>query len=124
MGPAILAMVQIIENWTCITGVVLACGQPAGEATAPPDAQKVVLEIAIEKTAEVKGFKSLIAKQAGERIEIMLPQSLAEQAGDLKGRKVTIPVRMARQGRYFAAPDWNLKTGSERCGPNPPQDGE
>jgi hypothetical protein len=104
-------LVQIVENWTCVTGSVTNYSSGAAKPT---------IELSVERAAEVAGFRNLVAQSLGETITVVLPQALPESARALVGRKLTIPVRMAAPNRYFAASDWSLENGSSRCGPNPP----
>jgi hypothetical protein len=115
-------MVQIVENWCCVTGVVLACVQPPHKDPQSAEVRQVMVEIKIDGVRGVEGFKNLLDKKSGDRLKVMFPQGLAETSSDLEGRTITLPVRVAPGDRYFAASDWTLKGGSERCGQNPSRD--
>ncbi len=104
---------QIIENWTCVTGVVLAVSQPVADVRAKIDMQ-------ITRASEVKGFRSLLPNKTGDKITLSMPEDFAPKAETLRGKTITLPVRMARAGKYFAHADWTLHQGSPLCGPNPP----
>ena len=112
-------MVQIIENWSCITGVILAQEPVEGRGTSTAPAKSHLITIEIESVAKLPGVRSLITKKRGEQIRISISRGGAESTADLIGKRVTIPVRMVREGSYFGAPDWTLEHGSSRCGPNP-----
>jgi hypothetical protein len=118
-------MVQIVENWTCITGIVLSCTQAPAQGTLRSGEEKPPsIEITIEKAEAVEGFRSLIAQSPGERMTILLPDRVDGIGTGMKGRRITVPVRMVRAGRYFAAPDWTPAAGSKQCGPNPSADNQ
>lgn len=107
---------QIVENWTCVTGVVLLVSPVSGDQ--PGARAKVVLKV--ERIDEVPGFRSLLSVEAGDEIAVAMPQDFESGITDLKGEKIVLPVRMARPGQFFADADWSLARGSPKCGSNRP----
>jgi hypothetical protein len=102
---------QIVENWTCVTGIVLevnARGDGSGAHAA------VVLKI--ERIDEVRGFRSLLSFKVGDEVAITMPHAFEPGMNDLKGEKIVLPVRMARPKQFFADADWSLMHGSQKCG--------
>jgi len=99
---------QIIENWTCVTGMVLAINQPVADARAK-------IEMKVERIWEVEGFRSLLPEKPGDRIRVNMPENFKSSDQTLRGRTITLPVRMVRKGIYFADSNWSLHGGSPLC---------
>ena len=110
---------QIIENWTCVTGIVLACSQPVPDKPASGTAERARIELQIEKTTAVEGVKSLLPEKRSEKIKVVMPEGFDTERQALLGKTLTLPVRMVRPGTYFADAAWSLENGSTKCGPNP-----
>jgi hypothetical protein len=99
---------QIIENWTCVTGIVLAINQPVADTRAK-------IEMQVERTWEVEGFHSLLPEKPGDKISVNMPENFKSNDKTLRGRTITLPVRMVRKGIYFADSNWSLQDGSPLC---------
>jgi len=104
-------MVAVIENWSCIAGVVTALLPAAQGADFP------ALRIAVAGVEPVQGFANLLGDSAGATIEVRL------RAGQLAdpppaGAQVRVPVRRGGPKVLFAHPDWSMAGGSPLCGPN------
>lgn len=84
-------MVQIVENWAEVEGVVTRVGEGDGR----PE-----LEIEVESAQEVAGYPNLLADHVGRLITIIL----ADDATELRpepGDRVRCRVRKAGSERYF-----------------------
>lgn len=108
-------MVQAVDNWCCVSGTIDEITQEAGQTKAKSD--QVELSIKIGKIKPVKGYPALVRLEDAATISVTVRRS---QLGDAKaaGQSVTIPVRVAGPGRFFAHPDWSLSRGSPMCGAN------
>jgi len=107
-------MVQAIENWCCVTGIVEKVERPSAQAKGKSD--QVALLVKIERVKPVDNFPTLLSGEVAT-ISIIVRQS---QITDAKpnGHRVAVPVRVAGPDRYFAHPDWSLARGSLMCGAN------
>jgi hypothetical protein len=81
---------QIVENWSTITGSVVAAAQSAGW-----------VDVQVHSVAPVSGFSSLVKAEPGTTLRIQLPAGYAAPG---PGVAVSIRVRMARGGALFAHP--------------------
>lgn len=102
-------MVQIAENWACVTGEITDVTRGSAQANAR-------ITLAVRETREVKGFPNLFREQQGATIQVTMPKGFNAQATDLKGRAITLPLRVVKHGVYFSHPDWSLQKGSPLCG--------
>ena len=92
---------QIIENWTDVTGKV------ASVETSEVSADFVKVNLKVSRAAEVKGYANLLAETKGQTLAVHLPQATAEQ---LKlGEKVSCRLRRGNQQRIFAHPEQTKK---------------
>jgi hypothetical protein len=89
-------MVQAIENWTSVAGIVRAVADDA-----PLDGYKRVA-VEVEYVAPVAPFRSLIDAAAGEIMEIFVPAEIAGGLG--AGKHINTRVRRGARG-IFAHPD-------------------
>lgn len=90
------AMVQMVENWTAVDGVVVA----APIAADLPDFDAV--ELRIKHAGPVAGYANLLADAAGRNMTVLAPRD--RLAGLSAGAAVRLQVRRA-PGRIFADPD-------------------
>ena len=102
-------MVQIAENWTCVTGEITGVTRASAETRAR-------ITLVVRGVQEVKGFPNLFLEQQGAAIQVTMPEGFDAQENDLKGRAITLPLRVVRHGVYFSHPDWSLQKGSSLCG--------
>jgi hypothetical protein len=88
---------QIVENWTDVTGKV--AGVEPGEA----GDGLVKVNLKVSRTHEVKGYANLLAETKGQILAVHLPQAAADE---LKlGDKVSCRLRRSGQQRIFAHPE-------------------
>jgi hypothetical protein len=88
---------QIIENWTDVTGKV------TGVEPSEVSADFVQVQLKVSHIDEVEGYANLLAETKGQILSVQLPQELAEQ---LKlGEKVSCRLRKGNQQHIFAHPD-------------------
>lgn len=107
-------MVQVVENWCCVSGTIAQLEQESRNAKVGPD--QVVLSIRVGKIQPVADYPSLISMEDVATISVIARRSQLDDRAE--GRHVTIPVRVAGPDRYFAHPDWSLAEGSSMCGAN------
>lgn len=89
-------MVQIIENWTDVIGVVTDVHPSAGDLC--------VVRIDVDGSEAVAGFPSLVAPAAGQSIEVFLGRADAERIGIAPGMRIRTRIRLTASGA-FAHPD-------------------
>jgi hypothetical protein len=96
---------QIVENWTRLSGIV--------DAWQPPtrDDGEGYLVVRIERTADVPRsgggtFPNLLEASAGEAVRVRIPPSVARALDTRVGSRVELDVRRGRSAAYvFAHPD-------------------
>jgi hypothetical protein len=99
---------QVIENWTCVTGKVLEQAPPATDGH-----HEIV--ISVEKTAEVANFPNLLRAGKGDHLTVRIPAAVKLPATGLTGCTITLPVRAVRRDSYAAHAEWSLQNGSPLC---------
>ena len=94
-------MVQMIENWSCILGVLLGI-------IAPPQGGdgRGGLRVRVDRVEPVVGFANLLADRTGDTLEILVTTEQLAQAQEHVGEPVRIRVRRGGPSRVFAHPDW------------------
>jgi hypothetical protein len=107
-------VVQMIENWSYIIGVLLGI-------MAAPGGDGGVIRVRVDRVEPVAGFANLLADRVGDTIEIHIT---AEQLASARGHideQVRIRVRRGGPTRLFAHPDW--RPGQDGAGRDstPPQ---
>ncbi len=92
---------QIIENWTDVTGKVI------GVEPSEVHGDLVKVNLKVSRVAEVEGYANLLAETKGQTLAVHLSQAAAEQ---LKlGEKVSCRLRRGNQQRIFAHPEQTKK---------------
>ncbi len=81
---------QIVENWTMVTGKV--------EAVAPSGAW---VDLSVRSLSEVAGFPSLLGPALGGMVRVLLPPGVAPPA---LSATVALRVRKVQGGALFAHP--------------------
>ena len=90
----------MIENWSCIVGLVLAImASPDG------DTHRVV-RIQVERVDPIAGFPDLLGDRVGATIEVMVGAEQLARATPQPGERVRMRVRRGGPTRIFAHPDW------------------
>lgn len=92
-------MVQVIENWTCVTGTVVSVSPEPGDG-------RLHLKLRIERKEAVKGYPELLHSSPGEIVDIALPPSIKDENALHTGETVTLQVKITRGPKLFAHPDW------------------
>ncbi len=87
--------VQIIENWSDITGKVRAC-EPS-----PNVAGFMAVEIAVEQVKAVEGFANLLGQAVGTNLMVLVPDELVKALAITAGDMITCRVRRANLERSF-----------------------
>lgn len=87
--------VQIIENWSDVTGTVRSC-QPS-----PDVAGFVAVEIAGEQVNPVEGFANLLEYAAGKNLVVLVPEELVKSLAITPGNVIACRVRRANLNRAF-----------------------
>ena len=87
--------VPIIENWSTITGVIRSIA-PSNDL-----AQFVVVTVAVDRVEPVDGFANLLADAAGQDLDILMPQDIAQSAGLNEQERIACRVRRAGRDRVF-----------------------
>lgn len=93
-------MVQIIENWSCIVGIVLAIMAP------PQGGDHGVLRIQVERVEPIAGFADLLADRVGQTIDVRVRSEQLARARPEAGERVRMRVRRGGPTQVFAHPDW------------------
>jgi hypothetical protein len=93
-------MVQAVENWTCVTGTVVALKQDAEHG-------RLLLHLRLDTARPVKGFADLLKAKSGDELAIALPAGFKGETLLREGETVTLPVRLTRGPKMFAHADWN-----------------
>jgi hypothetical protein len=92
-------MVQIIENWADVEGVVV------GTRPNPELAQFVAVQLTVDRVVPVNGFPNLFSAMSGQTLDVNVPQQLANLADLAPGRHVRVRVRKGGPGAAFAHPE-------------------
>ena len=87
--------VQIIENWSDVTGTVRSC-RPS-----PSIAGFVEVEIAVEQVNAVEGFANLLEHTAGKNLVVLVPEELVKSLNITRGDRIACRVRRATLDRAF-----------------------
>lgn len=90
---------EIVENWADIEGSV------RDVAPAPEMPGYVKASIDVEGTADVEGFRNLLAGSNGAVITVFVPSTLADERGLKPGTRLVARARKARPDRTFVHPD-------------------
>lgn len=88
--------VQMIENWSHISGTVVAF-HPQSKLE-----DYAAIEVEIQVVTPVKDFPNMLAGAVGETITIFLPAKLAQELDVKPGAQITGRVRKAGLEQYFA----------------------
>jgi hypothetical protein len=89
-------VVQIIENWTDLSGRI------EGRSASAVADKFVTVTLAVAEAKPVTGFANLLQDTPGQRVTIEVPHAKAAQWRD--GDTVTCRVRLGGNRRIFAAP--------------------
>jgi len=92
-------MVQIVENWSRVTGTVEAFA-PSGDPQRPG-----VLSLRISAVCPVEPFADLMAGWEGRTIEVPVPASLLPRLDLVPGRSVTLRLRRGGPTAVFSHPE-------------------
>ncbi|MBZ0114895.1 MAG: hypothetical protein K8J08_20710 [Thermoanaerobaculia bacterium] len=87
-------MVQIVENWSDLTGVVQAV---RAEATG----DRVTVTVGVDSAAPVEEFAHLLADAVGTEIDVSMPASLVAEQEVTVGGAIRFRVRRASAGRNY-----------------------
>jgi|SRR5512143_1179147 hypothetical protein len=87
--------VQIIENWSDVTGVVQSC------QSSPDVAGFMAVELAVEKVNPVEGFANLLGHMAGKTLVVLVPEELAKSLDITPGDAIEGRMRRANLDRIF-----------------------
>jgi len=87
--------VQIIENWSEVSGVVRTC------SSSPDVAGFVAVEVAVEKVNPVEGFANLLGNTGGKPLVVLVPGELAKSLHISPGVMIACRVRRANLDRTF-----------------------
>jgi hypothetical protein len=86
--------VQIVENWTDISGVVRerrAAGREGFE----------MVEISVERAQPVQGYANLLGETKGTYLEVLVPEALVARHGIDAGDAITCRVRLGTRRQVF-----------------------
>ena len=92
-------MVEIVENWADIEGSV----REVAAASEVPGFVKASVDL--ERTADVEGFRNLLASSNGTVITVLVPSAIADERGLQPGTRLVARARRARPDRTFVHPD-------------------
>ena len=95
LGGDKMASVQIVENWSDITGVVRFY-QPS-----PDVAGFMAMELSVEKVTPVAGFPNLLEHTQGKSLVVLMPEELVKSFNVHLGDTLTCRVRRAGPDRVF-----------------------
>ena len=101
-------MVQAVENWSCVAGEIVAIGAAHSDGSR-------TLTIQVDTVTAIQGFANLLAGRAGSTVDVAIRAGQLSEAAGRVGRRITLPVRMAGPGRFFAHPDWTGDRGASPC---------
>ena len=87
-------MVQIIENWSDLMGVVQAISPTANN-------KFIAITIRVTSSVPVEGYAHLLDKVVGKEIEVLMPANLIEEYKLTIGMIVQCRVRRADIRRNF-----------------------
>jgi hypothetical protein len=87
--------VQIIENWSRITGIVQSL-QPSTELD-----EFMVVDVEVQSVEPVEGFPNLLKEAFGKILAIHVPETLVVEAGIKVFDHIECRVRMAGFNRVF-----------------------
>jgi hypothetical protein len=87
--------VQIVENWSDITGSVHSCN--------PSEAVAGFTEVivAVERVSPVAEFPNLLTDRAGGRLTVLMPGELVLSLGVAPRKRLSCRVRRAGRDRVF-----------------------
>lgn len=91
-------MVQAVENWTEISGLVTSV-RPG-----PPGSHQMVAAVDVARTAPVAGFPDLLGEVAGEALDVGVGEEAAASSGLQVGRRMHARVQRVGPGRTVAHP--------------------
>jgi hypothetical protein len=104
-------MVQVVENWALVLGIVH--GREAAELGR--DLVTVVLEVrAVE---DVEGFPNLLRDAVGTDLCVLMPRTVARDAGLENGALASCRVRKAAPTLHFADPESVERVGEPGAAP-------
>ena len=92
-------MVQVVENWAQVTGIVRAIG-PSDKG---PSYRTIILDV--DTVTDVPGFPNLLSDTQGTTLVIIVPGRAATRAELAAGTSLTARVRRASPSEVFASPD-------------------
>ena len=102
----------MIENWSCIVGIVLAILAP------PQGGSHGILRVQIERVEPIAGFADLLADRAGQTIDVRVRSEQLARARPEAGDRVRMRVRRGGPTQVFAHPDW-VHGQNDACGDAP-----
>jgi len=91
--------VQIIENWSKVTGIVQSL-QPSAEVV-----KFMLIFVEVQSVEPVEGFPNLLKDAVGKILAIHLPETLAEELGVTALDRIECRVRQGGPNRYFVHRD-------------------
>lgn len=86
---------QIIENWSDISGTVLSL-QPS-----PSVSGFIEVELQVEKVNPVEGFANLLGDWEGKPLVVLIPEELVRSLDIRPGNAIECRVRRANLDRSF-----------------------
>ena len=107
-------MVQAIENWSCVTGRVVADPEPSATRKEPAS-RHAFLAIVVDEVSAVAGYANLLADRRGKTIRVRLRPEQAAGARRLEGKRIVMPVAVAGPGVLVAHTEWTPNSGSPLC---------
>ena len=92
-------MVQVVENWAEVTGIVRAVG-PSDKG---PSYRTIIMDV--DTVTDVPGFPNLLSDTQGTTLVIIVPGRAATRAELAAGTSLKARVRRASPSEVFASPD-------------------
>jgi hypothetical protein len=107
-------MVQIIENWSVIVGILV------GIIAAPQGGDgRGAVRVQVDRVEPVAGFANLLADRVGDTLEIVVTAEQLASARDHVNQPVRIRARRGGPTRLFAHPDWRFGQDGAGAGSAP-----
>ncbi|NJO16475.1 MAG: hypothetical protein HC877_12250 [Thioploca sp.] len=99
LGGNNMTSVQIIENWSDVTGVVRSY-QPSADTIG-----FMAVELTVQKVSSVEGFTNLLEQLEGKSLVVLMPEELVKPLNISLGDIITCRVRRAGTNRVFVHRD-------------------
>ena len=99
LGGNKMTSVQIVENWSDVTGVVRSY-QPAADTIG-----FMAVELTVQKVSPVEGFTNLLEQLEGKSLVVLMPEELVKPLNIGLGDIITCRVRRAGTNRVFVHRD-------------------